>query len=68
MGMIETVKPNASSALADRIRKGNGHKRQPGKFRLDTMTNVFTVRVVKPGNRLPREAVDSLSLEVFMAL
>jgi len=53
------------SALADRVRKSNGHKRQHGKFRLDMMTNFFTRRVVKPSNRLSTEAVDSLSLDVF---
>lgn len=55
------------SALADRIRKSSGHKRQHGKLQLDTMTSFFTRRVVKSRNRLPRGAVDSLSLGAFMA-
>jgi len=38
-----------------------------GKFRLDTWKKFFTLRVVRPWHRLPREAVDVPSLEVFKA-
>ena len=36
-----------------------------GRFRLAIRNKVFTMRVVKPWNRLPREMVDAPSLETF---
>jgi len=45
--------------------RGNGHKLKQRKFQLNMRKNFLPLKVTEPWHKLPREVVESPSLEIF---
>ena len=59
------MRPDSFQRVHSDRTRGNGHKLKHRKFCSNVRKNFFTGRVTEHWNRLPREVVESFSLETF---
>ena len=65
MGGCQEDRAKLFSVVPSDRTRGNGHKLKQRKLQLNRRKNFLTLRMTEPWNRLPREVVESPSLEIF---